>query len=486
MRLSGKRAGTGRRTAVVGTLAASVAVLAGCGGGDEAAAGGGTTITLAGPNQWSTDADSFGPAWEQLVADFEGETGVAVETTVLPIDQFAQTLSTQLSAGTAPDLVFNQAPHEPYMVHALDDYLGEPNPFADSDDPWIDGFLPEYYGFDVTKALNAEGSIEYVPFNLVATGLFVNADAFEDAGLTAPITGWADFIDACGTLKEAGYTPLAMDNGDLGLGWTVQTMSNMLFAKYYEDLNVYAPDGTEGTSEQLTPKDWARAILSGEVSATETPEVQATLELLKQLFESCVTENWSGVTPSGGAVIGLDQFAAGDAAMAWGVNFGYSALQDVDFELSSMPFPTIGEQVTPVSTGFEAQYGASIGGTSYMIPAGVEGEQLDAAVQFLQFVSTPDRIEPWLQATGGIPAVEGAEADEGVAGFAEGAWGEQMLTNGMPTGPVGTTIQSLYDGFLLGERDMASQLAYLQERWVAAQRQAVEDNGWESEPWAAG
>lgn len=478
---------------LAGLTAAALLLTACSGGGDEGGGAGevgsleGVTITVSGPNQWNNDPSSFGPAWEELVAGFEAETGIVVETTVLPVDQFAQTLSTQLAAGTAPELVFNQPPPDPQLVTPLNEYLEQPNPFIEGSTRWWDAFVADKYGPGVAASLNARGDTHFVPFNLVATGIFVNADALAEAGLEAPITSWSDFIDGCGALREAGYTPFAMDNGDLGLGWTATTISNMLFAKYYDEWNFYAPDGSEGSSEQLIGKDWARAVLSGEVDARQSPEARASVELLGQFYDSCVTENWSGVSPSGGgSVVGLDEFAAGEAAMAWGVNFGYSALENVDFDLVSMPFPTIGEEVTPVSTGFEAQFGSSTGGTSYMIPAMIEGEQLEAAVTFLQYVSTPDKIEPWLQATGGIPAVTGAEAAPSVAGFADGPWGEQLITGGMPAGPVGTTIQSVYDGYLLGERTLDEQVAYLQEQWVAAQRQAVEDNEWEEEPWAKG
>lgn len=66
-----------------------------------------------------------------------------------------------------------------------------------------------------------------------------------------------------------------------------------------------------------------------------------------------------------------------------------------------------------VSAGFEAQFGASTGGTSYLIPANIEGDQREAAVTFLQFVSAPEHIEPWLQATGGIPALNDAGRPRG-------------------------------------------------------------------------
>ncbi|MET1007103.1 MAG: extracellular solute-binding protein [Propionibacteriaceae bacterium] len=484
------RLGFSARTLLAGGLALVLA-LASCGGADDDGNGGegsGQTITLAGPNQWNSSSNSFGPAWDELLTKFTADTGITVKTTVLPVDQFAQTLSTQLAAGTAPELVFNQAPHKPELVVPLNSYLDKPNPYVEGNQRWWDLFVSEKYGPKINNSINAKGQTEFVPFNLVATGLFVNEKVLADAGVKAPITTWSQLMNGCVALREAGYTPMAMDNGFLGLSWTMQAISNMLFAKYYDQLNDYAPDGTEGKSPQLTGKDWAKAVLSKEVDATQTPEAAATIKLMKQLYDNCATKNWSGIAPSGGgAVVGLDEFAAGKAGMAWGVNFGFSALEDVDFDVSSMPFPTIEKSDSDVATGFAAQYGASTGGTSYMIPATTKGDKLTAAVSFLQWMSAPDKIQDWLNASGGIPALKDATAPKATSGFAEGAWGEQMITgSGMPAGPPAVTIQSIYEGYLLGRRSDGDQLAELQKQWVAGQKKAVEDNDWSDEPWAEG
>ena len=90
----------------------------------------GTTITLEGPNQWTQSGSSFGPPWAQVVAEFKKVTGVTVNTDVLPLATFSSVESAQLAAGIAPDLVFNQATYQPYMVVPLNKYLSQPNPFV--------------------------------------------------------------------------------------------------------------------------------------------------------------------------------------------------------------------------------------------------------------------------------------------------------------------------------------------------------------------
>ena len=472
------------------TLAASAC--AGDGGGSSSD-GEKLTITLEGPNQWNESGSSFGKPWEDLVAAFEkAEPTIKVKTVVLPLSSFGQTISTHLAAGTAPELVFNQAPHQPHMVHALDSSLEEPNPYVKAgpgSKRWLDVFRKRYYGPGNPSSRNAEGKVEFVPFNLVGIGLFYNKPAFDKAGITAPFETFEDLVDGCGKLRAAGYTPLAMDRSDLGPGWTMSTVSGMLLDKRVDKLNVYTVDGKPGkaTSSTGAPavsgKAVAKAVLTGELT-TKAPEIAASHELVKRMWDACVDKNWSGNTEGlNGAVVGLRDFAAGRAGMAWGVNFGVSALKDVEFDFASMPFPQITADSTPVASGAPARFGASVGGTSYMIPSTIEGERFDAAVKFLQFVSTPDRIQPWLVATGGISAVEGATGADETKAFADGSWGDSVPL-AMPGGPPGVTTLSLFEGWLLGTKSLPEQQEYLQDLWTKGQRQAVKDNKWDGESWA--
>jgi ABC-type glycerol-3-phosphate transport system substrate-binding protein len=478
------RRGTRRRaTALCAGLAALTLLVAACSNSASGESGDTVTITLSGPNQWSNSGSSFGKPWEDLVAAFEAkEAKIKVKTVVLPLNSFSQTISTQLAAGTAPELVFNQAPHRPEMIVPLDDYLKKPNPYVEGNKQWIDVFRKKFYGFGNGNSRNAAGNVEFVPFNLVGIGLFTNNDAFKKAGVQLPFKDFEDLIGGCDKLKSAGYTPLAMDASDLGPGWTMATISGMLLDKYAPQYNVYAPDGSAGKAPSVTAKGVARAVLSGDFSS-RTPEVTESLNLLKRLWDSCVDKNWSGITGDNGAVIGLADFAAGKAAMAWGVNFGVSALADVPFDVGSVQFPQITKASSPLATDAPARFGASPGGTSYMIPSSTKGAKLDAAIKFLQFVSAPASIEPWLDATGGIPAVEGATGAKETNAFAEGSWGEAIPFS-VPGPPPGVTQLSLWDGWLLGSRSLDKELKYLQDMWTKAQKQAVIDNKWQSEPWA--
>jgi ABC-type glycerol-3-phosphate transport system substrate-binding protein len=478
-----------RRTLLLGSLGTALAGglgLSGC--SSDSGGGSGLQITLAGPNQWNSDGASFGKPWEDLIARFQAaEPDISIKTVVLPLKEFKQTLATQLSAGSAPELVFSQAAHEPHMIHPLTEALKQPNPYVSGNKAWLDLFDPKYFAPGLPNVVSAtSGDFEFIPFNLVAVGVYYNTEAFTKAGVKAPIATFADLLEACEKLTAAGYTPFAMDNSDLGVGWTVKTIANMMLDKYFDKINTYDAAGKTGKAQYLSPKakSWARAVLTGEISAKGTPEVAETLKLLKQFFDAGVTKNWSGVASSSGSVVNLRDFQAGKAAMAWGVPFGYGALGELQGKVSSMPFPTITAASSPLSTGAPARFGTSVGGTSYMIPSTLDEKHREAAIKFLQWMSVPANVQPWLDATGGVPAVKGATVPPGVAGMISGTWSEPMRMGGLPGGPAGTTELSLYDGYLLGTKSLDQELDHLQDLWIKGTRELVKKNGWDKEDWA--
>lgn len=471
--------------ALVGMALVATACSDGGGGGDGSGGENGTdgvTIRLAGPNQWNDNAETFGPFWETLVENFREETGITVETTVLPISEFSQTISTQLAAGTAPELVFNQPPHEPETVVQLDEYMTEPNPFVEGNDEWYEVFDHRSYGYDA-GSVNGQGDLEWVPFNLIGLGIFYNAEIFDEVGVEVPIETYGDYLAACDTLRAAGYDAFAMDASLQGHGQITNFIYNMLMAKYFDELNVYAGDGSEGTAESLAAKAEARAIAIGEISPTETPEIAETLRLVETFMDRCATPNWSGIQPSAGGFVNTADFVSGTAAMALGSNLA-AADDALPFEYGTMPFGTVSEPDSDLSTGFAAQSGLSAGGTSYMIAATTEGEKLEAAIRFLQYASSPDGIQPFLDASGGIPAIEGAEPAPGLEGItSDEAWTSPLRMGDFGAVPSTAVGVPVIDGYLIGAESLEEQLAELQELWRDGVAEQIEDNGWEDD-WA--
>ena len=445
------------------------------------------TITLSGPNQFSASATTFGEAWEDMVASFQKvNPAITLKTTVLPIPTFGQTLSTQLQAGSAPELIFNQVAYKSSQVVALNKYLNEPNPYAPEFKRWIDVFDPN--GFNEVQQ-DTQGNWNWVPFNLVSAGLFINEDAFTKAGVKLPLVTWQDWRAAMPKLKAAGYAPLAMDNFEVGIIWTFRAIGDQLMDKYFARWNTFKSDGTPGTAKQLNFKAYTRVLKSG-TNIAKLPEMTATLQLIKEVFGN-VTPNWSGIKPTTGAAVNIKDFLGGKAAMAWGINFAVSEVLDTKpgFKVSSSGWPTITATTTPTSSGAPARFGLAPGGTSYMIPATTTGDKLSAAINFLQFITSPKHNQPWLTASAGASAIKGVKAVPAISGFGEGRWGESPRVQVDRLGYLSPQSQKefiqIMQGYLLGSSNLVDTQNALQASWVkAAEYQLSQNPEWKSEAWA--
>lgn len=469
-----------------GTLAACTAPAA---SGNFIGGVAGTTITLEGPNQWTQSGSSFGRPWDQLVAEFKKVTGVTVNTDVLPLATFSSVESAQLAAGIAPDLVFNQATYQPYMVVPLNKYLSQPNPFVAGHKGWLSEFDQSAFSAQVTGTLDSRGNFDWVPFNLAGIAMYYNKSAFRRAGITAPISSFSQLIGDCGVLAKAGYTPIAMDNSVIGTYFPYRPILDQLMQKQFSELNHFTVAGAPGQAPELTTKDLVWGIATGKFSASD-PYVKESVVLLKQLFDSCATKNWSGITGLSGDGVGLPQFESGQAAMTFAVDFGYGTIAaSAHFPIGSMPFPEITTATTKLSANVPARSGNTTGGTSYMIPAHTSGNALKASLLFLQFMSAPQYITNWLAETGGIPAIQGITPPASTAAYFEGAWGKPEIVNafaccGYDIAP-GVLFTEAYDGYLLGSKTLGQEATYLEGLFQQGAAYLVRSDGWTGQPWAS-
>lgn len=438
------------------------------------------TIELRGPNQWNNNAKTFGKEWDQLIKDFQkAEPNIKVKTVVQPLNSFYQTNSTQLAAGTAGDLVFNQAKYTPDMVYKLDNDLKKPNPYIAGNKKWIDAFDDKYFGYSA-GTINGDGKIEYIPLNLIGIGVFANKDLAKKAGVTLPIKNFTQLFDACTKFKKIDVAPWGWDNSFLPIAWSWRVISSMYMQDAYTSLDVFKTDGSAGTNvTSVTDKSVTKAILTGSLKASD-PQIQAALNMLKKFVDNCATTNWSGITNNNGAVTAYDDFFAGRAAMTWGVSFGLASLNAAKFKSTIFPFPAIDKAADPASPGKDARWGIGVGGTSYMIPISTKGDKLQAAIKFLQFASSKQGLK-WAGSSGGISPVKGVSS--GVDLGAGGEWGKPQYIYAPAEAP-GNTVRSIFDGWLLGTKTLAETTTILQQNWTDGAKQRVKDNKWESESWA--
>ena len=337
--------------------------------------------------------------------------------------------------------------------------------------------------------LDSKGNLDWVPFNLAGIAMYYNKSAFKRAGITAPISTFSQLIGDCGALAKAGYTPMAMDNSGIGTYFPYRPILDQLIQKQFSELNHFTVTGAPGTAPELTTKDLVWGIATGNFSAGD-PYVKESVVLLKQLFDSCATKNWTGITGLSGDGVGLPQFESGKAAMTFAVDFGYGTIAaSAHFPIGSMPFPEITTATTTLSANVPARSGNAAGGTSYMIPAHTSGNALKASLLFLQFMSAPQYITNWLAETGGIPAIQGITPPASTAAYFEGAWGKPEIINpftssGYDIAP-GVLFTEAYGGYLLGSKTLGQEVTYLEGLFRQGAAYLVQNDGWTGQPWAS-
>ena len=118
---------------------------------------------------------------------------------------------------------------------------------------------------------------------------------------------------------------MAMDSSAIGIDFPYRSILEQMVHKQFDELDHFTVSGAPGKAEELTTKDVVWGIATGKFSATD-PYVKESLVLLKQLFDSCATKDWSGIAGLSGDGVGLPQFESGKAAMAFAVDFGYGTI----------------------------------------------------------------------------------------------------------------------------------------------------------------
>lgn len=184
---------TRRSTAVVGSIIAVAALVAGCGGGSSnsnpnAGAGKGpvpepkspVTVTF---SSWVGTQ----PAMKKLAENFHAlHPNITIEFQNVTADNSQQKITTQIAGGNPPDAAFVDASAVPTFagrqaIVNLDNYI--------SRSTWVkpDAYVPAFKDF-----VTIDKSMYGLPFEGESTSLFYNKDLFAAAGIDHPPTTWEE------------------------------------------------------------------------------------------------------------------------------------------------------------------------------------------------------------------------------------------------------------------------------------------------------
>lgn len=338
------------------------------------------TFAVETPKQEETKA-----VWQEIVDGYaQKKPNVKIKLDYAPNDgdAFRTWLTTGLIGGTAPDIVPSRYTwtHEDLNKDLLADLTPEydkPNPYTDNK-VWKETFTPTILN-EMKNPIS--GKLSGVALQTLAIRVFYNQDIFNKHNLQVPKT-WTEFIEAQQKLKEAGVTPFAFANskpGDNHLLWVTNLMTNQIAAD-----KVKSFDWNE--NRQLELNEIAAAVDQNVINL-ESPDWNAVMPIIKD-WSQYWAKGYNGMNGD----TAKEMFIRGDVAMVMAGNFELNIIQDAKarkFEFGTFALPYLTKQQNPNAA--EKYY--ELGGYPDMvftIPKKVTGDKLDASVDFLKYLSSPE------------------------------------------------------------------------------------------------
>lgn len=366
-----------RRHLLLGSAAVTTLGLTGCSGfvnsddgddgaGDDTGQGGGPISAYVSTEQATGLAD--------LPTAFTEENGIEVEQTSAAVPDINQQLPVQLSSGTAAD-VFRVSPG--YSSNVAAGVLGGNGSLLDlSESAWV-GDID-----DGTRAMSDVDGVTYaLPVGRNSLVMAYNIEVFDELGLEVPTT-WAELLDVCQVLLDAGRIPIAQ-----GLA------GGAIYLQFY----VYALAGTLVYGPEPDLDDQMRA---GDVDFANHPAWTEVFEKYLDLRDrDFFTPDALGVPPEQA----LQSLATGDSGMALMTNSGLPELYDYSeqgpeaFSIFAMPAnDDAASTLMPTAPDFLA--------------VNAEASNPEGARAFLDFLAQPENVEAYANSLGVLPGLTvGAE-----------------------------------------------------------------------------
>ena len=367
-----------RRRVLRGTVAAigggAMAGLAGCADDDD---DGAALEPLEDDlTAWHAMGGELGEALNRIGDDFEGETGIGVNMEFQ--DTYENVLTNTLAGFDSGNVADMLQVDSLFAKQVLDTDQVRPVEEILPDEFDTGGFLP-----NVADFFTIDGQLASLPFNNSNAIMYINRDAFEEAGL--------DPDDPPTTLEEVRAASEALVNEDVtefGITWP----NHVWFVEHF-----YALEG-----ELMTDADNGH---SGDPTEFRTPE--AIFDLYEwwkgmaddDLYTNPGIEAW-GETTSLFVEEQVGMIMTSTASVA-----GLIADTEGRFEVDAAPHPSISD----------TRVGPVIGGASFYVPDEFAEERYEEIGELLAFMSNPDTQVQWHQNTGYYPitqnSVEELEAE---------------------------------------------------------------------------
>lgn len=236
----------------VGLALLSVTLISTACGSDESKggkAGDSKTVSMTG---WYSEKE-MDPVIKAVNKELNGE--VKVEYSYVPLQQYNNVLSTQLSSGEGPDIVTDGA--------SFPSRVKSKNLLDLSDESFIKDFNEN--GFSLATA--EDGKVYGIPSYGWFSGVWYNKELFDENGVEVPKT-YDEFIAVCKKLSDAGVEPIGfgLSDSDTGIHSLIGYLENSFYQESeYSDFDenfAYGNKKMAGSMNDVVNK-WKKIIDDG-------------------------------------------------------------------------------------------------------------------------------------------------------------------------------------------------------------------------------
>ena len=320
-----------------------------------------TTVGAVEIEYWQYTYKSRVEAIDKLIESFQAANpGITVKHTHFPYADYRKKVAIAVSAGDGPDVV---QLYYGWLNDYRDSGLIQPLPKNAFQHAVIEN---EFFG--IVKSMKVEGEYWGLPTAVRSLALFYNKDLFSEAGISGPPETLDEFVatakrltkkDSAGNYLQIGF---AVDTDGQDHHWWREVLTRLYGGKpYSSDGKKIAYNSNEGTQ---------------------------ALKFVTDL------EKTHKVGSNGFMNRGQDAFKAGKAGMVIDGSFRISTFnkqKDLNFGITELP----------------GHNGNRYNFSSYWvngISSKARGEKFDAAVKFLQHLTSENAMQIWLDTVGELPA----------------------------------------------------------------------------------
>ena len=316
-------------------------------------------------------------ALKELNEKFKEETGITVELTEVPSQDYESLLNTRLAANDVDIFCYtsdSRAFAQPVVDWAPTDQLTWESIITG-------GNALDLSGYDWIKNWNTgaevckykDGIYGIATGMTIMNGIFYNKKMFEDNGWQEPKT-WDEFITLCENIKATGVAPLTVGGGDT---WPCQMSA----------------DAIVHTVEEGAEKDLSQGLWTGKRTYTDEKS-QKVFDREKE-FLSYMEDGFMGIAYSDVPA----RLVAGKAAMLYDGSWNAAQIESVDANFDYGYFPLPGDTVN----NFVGKYDLTLG-------INAKSTKTENAAKWLEFFSRPENYTIYINSNGFVPTMSGIQS----------------------------------------------------------------------------